>query len=78
MAEDQEVEIRRFPMVRDPWEALFEDAFGSAVDSPALRALARGLARLARTLAPIARALDIVTADPRAQSLRAPEFQLGP
>ena len=78
VAEDQEVEIRRFPSVRDPWEALFEDAFGSAVESPAVRALARALAGLARTLAPVAQALDIVTADPRAQRLQAPELRVGP
>jgi len=77
LPEDQEVEIRRFPMVRDPWEALFEDAFGSAVDSPAIGALARGLARLGRTLAPIAKSLDLLTGDPRSQRLRAPELRMG-
>ena len=78
VAENQTVEIRPFPMVRDPWEALFEDAFGAAADSPAVRALARGLAGLAQALAPIARGLDLLTADPRAQRLRAPELRVGP
>ncbi len=62
--------------MRDPFEAFLEDVLGSALDSPGLDALARGFARLAAALAPLLEAAERLNADPRSQTLRAPDLKL--
>ncbi|MCH8155986.1 MAG: hypothetical protein IH786_12185, partial [Proteobacteria bacterium] len=57
---------------RDPIEALIEDALAGELESPAIKALARGLARVMRALAPLVEAMETLRADPREARLRAP------
>lgn len=72
LAEDTAVAVRPFPEARDPFAAFLEDAFGSEIDSPGLRALLRGLARVAQALAPLVQAAETLTGDPRSHALRSP------
>jgi protease-4 len=74
-AAPDEVRLKRFPKARDPFEAVIEDTLGSALDSPGMRSLVRGLGRLARALAPLVEATEQLRADPRSRSLMAPELR---
>jgi hypothetical protein len=74
-ATPEAVRLKRFPEERDPFEAFLEDALGSALDSPGLGALARGLARLAQALAPLLVASERLSEDPRTRTLMAPEVR---
>ena len=69
------LELRVFPKRRDPIEALIEDALAGELESPAIKALARGLARVMRALAPLVEAMETLRADPRAARLRAPDLR---
>ncbi len=69
------LQLKRFPEERDPFQAFLEDTLGSAVQSPGTAALARRLANLAQALAPLLDAAERLTADPRSESLRAPDIQ---
>ncbi|GAB4371334.1 MAG: S49 family peptidase [Kiloniellaceae bacterium] len=77
IAEDAAVAVRAFPEERDPFAAFLEDTLGGnlgggEIDSPGLRALLRGLARVAQALAPLVQAVESLTADPRSQTLQSP------
>jgi protease-4 len=74
-AEPETVQLRRFPEERDPFQAFLEDALASALQSPGLGALARRFGHLAQALAPLIAAAERLTADPRTQSLRAPDLE---
>ena len=76
LADDEPIQIKRFPQVRDPFEALFEDVLGTATESPGVRAMARGLARIAKALAPLVEATAYLTGDPRARTLQTPPLRL--
>jgi len=71
------IQVRQFPRARAPIEALVETVLGGNVSSPGLRAGVRGLARLARALAPLVEAVETMTAAPTGPSLRAPVSRLG-
>ena len=72
IAPEAPLELRVFPERRDPIEALIEDALAGELESPAIKALARTLARVMRALAPLVEAMETLRADPRAARLRAP------
>jgi protease-4 len=72
IAPEAPLELRVFPKRRDPIEALIEDALAGELESPAIKALARGLARVMRALAPLVEAMETLRADPREARLRAP------
>lgn len=74
--EDQALRIRVLPEESDPVRAFFEESFGVSKpnDDGLLASFARGLARLARAVAPVLDAYDKVTGDPRSQRLSAPEL----
>jgi protease-4 len=74
IAPDAPVEIRIFPEQRDAVEALIEDALSGGLESPGIAALARGLARIVRALAPLVELMETLGADPRSRSLRAPDL----
>ena len=75
IAPEAPLELRVFPKRRDPIEALIEDALAGELESPAIKALARGLARVMRALAPLVEAMETLRADPRAARLRAPDLR---
>ena len=72
IAPEAPIELRVFPERRDPIEALIEDVLAGELESPAIKALARGLARVMRALSPLVEAMETLRADPRAATLRAP------
>lgn len=72
IAPDAQIQIKDFPEVRDPFEALVEDTLGETIETPGVRAMARMLARFAQAAAPLLRTVEDVTADPRSHTLRAP------
>jgi protease-4 len=74
IAPEAPLELRVFPERRDPIEALIEDVLAGEMESPVITALARGLARVMRALAPLVEAMETLRADPRAATLRAPEL----
>lgn len=69
---DAPIQIRLFPAARDPVEALIEDVLAGELESPGLRSLARGLARVARALAPLIEVMEAVTTESTGTMLRAP------
>jgi protease-4 len=75
IAPEAPLELRIFPKRRGPFEALIEDALAGELESPGIAALARGLARVMRALAPLVEALETLGADPRSRTLRAPELR---
>ncbi len=70
------VALRPYPEERSPFAAFLEDALAGNIESPATRALLRGLARVAAALAPLVQAVEAVTADPRSHALQAPRVML--
>jgi len=68
--EDTEVQLVVFPEQRDPFAALLEDAMGGKVESPAALSMIRSLARLAQVLAPLIETVEMLSGDPRSQTLR--------
>jgi protease-4 len=72
-AAPEAVRLKRFPEPKDTFQAILEDALGSAFDSPGLGALARGLVRLAEALTPFLEVSERLREDPRTRSLLAPD-----
>jgi len=72
IAEDDAVRLRPFPAERDPFAAFLEDALGG-IESPAMSALLRSLARITGALAPLVQAAETLTADPRSHALQSPQ-----
>jgi protease-4 len=77
IAPETAVQLRPYPRTRDPFEALFEDLLGVSARGPGVTALAGGLARLARALAPLVEVVERINADPRSQSLQVSPLRLG-
>ena len=63
--------LKRFPPKREPFRAVIEDAFGAEVG---LGGLVFRLARLVRDLEPLAKAIEQLEREPRADVLRAPDL----
>lgn len=70
------IRIEVFPEPGDPFEDLLHQALGGEIKSSGALALLGVLARVARAVVPLAEALERLTGDPRAQSLRAREPRL--
>jgi protease-4 len=70
ISNDTEVQLRSFPEARDPFAAFLEDALGGSIDSPAMRAMIRSLARVAQALGPLIETVERLSADPRSHTLR--------
>jgi len=66
------VRLETFPERQDPFEALLEGLFGEEIESPAIRGMVSGLARIVRILAPAVEVFERATQDPRQEILRAP------
>jgi protease-4 len=69
---DARVTLQPFPEDRDPFAAFFEDTLGGSIESPGVKALLRGLARVATALAPLVEASETLTRDPRSLTLHSP------
>jgi protease-4 len=69
---DARVTLQPFPEDRDPFAAFFEDTLGGSIESPGVKALLRGLARVATALAPLVEASETLTRDPRSLTLQSP------
>jgi protease-4 len=69
------LQLKVFPEERDAFDFLFEDALGGYLEGDGVKALVRGLARLAGTLAPVIEMVERLRADPRSQRLRAPDLR---
>lgn len=69
------VRFKIFPAERDPIEAFFEQALTGELRSPAFGAVARSLARIAQALAPLRRAVDMLTGEAPGPMLRVPAVQ---
>lgn len=69
---DARVTLQAYPEARDPFAAFFEDTLGGSIESPGVKALLRGLARVAGALAPLVEASESLTRDPRSLTLQSP------
>ena len=68
---DAPIRVRVFPEVRDPVQAFIEDALGDALEAPGMEAMARGLARVVRSLRQVAGIIERLDGDSRGTELRA-------
>jgi len=68
----QPLRLETFPERRDPVEVLLENLLGEQIESPAIRSLMSGFARVVRVLAPAVEIFERAAQDPRQDVLRAP------
>ena len=65
------IQVRVFPEVRDPFQALIEDVLGEALEAPGMGAVARGLARIVKALSQVAGIIESLDGERRGAELRA-------
>jgi protease-4 len=71
IATGESVRFKIFPEERDPFEVLLEQAMSGELRSPVLRTLARTV----QALAPLLRAIESLTAEPRGPLMQAPDLR---